>query len=133
MELPTPNTTSPDIIANMSLKLVFGYLGVQLNAKRAEGKTLAINFDLPDIEEKHTLFLENSVLNHWPDYSEPRADATVTLDRETLNRVLSGQSEVATEIESGTIQVDGNRDKLGELMGSLDDLGSHFWFNIITP
>jgi alkyl sulfatase BDS1-like metallo-beta-lactamase superfamily hydrolase len=133
LELPTPNTASPDIFANMSLKLVFGYMGVQLNAKRAEGKTLAINFDLPDIKEKHALFLENSVLNHWPDYSEPTANATVTLDRETLTKILSGQSEVATEIESGTIQVDGSRDKFGELMGSLDDLGSNFWFNIVTP
>jgi alkyl sulfatase BDS1-like metallo-beta-lactamase superfamily hydrolase len=133
MELPTPNTASPDIFANMSLKLVFGYMGVQLNAKRAEGKTLTINFDLPDIKEKHALFLENSVLNHWPDYSEPTANATVTLDRETLNKILSGQSEVATEIESGTVQVDGSRDKFGELMGSLDELGSNFWFNIVTP
>ena len=133
MELPTPNTTSPDIIANMSLKLVFGYMGVQLNAKRAEGKTLAINFNLPDIKEKHTLFLENSVLNHWSDYSEPTADATVTLDRATLNKILAGQSDVDTEIENGTVQVDGSREELGELLGSLDDLGSNFWFNIVTP
>ncbi len=51
----------------------------------------------------------------------------------SLDKVLSGQSEVATEIESGAIQVDGSRDKLGELLGSLDDLGSNFWFNIVTP
>lgn len=133
MELPTPNTASHDIIANMSLKLVFGYMGVQLNAKRAEGKTLAINFNFPDINEEHTLFLERSVLNHWPDYSEPTADATVTLDRATLNRVLSGQSDMAAEIESGTIQVDGSRDAFGDLMSSLDDLGTSFWFNIVTP
>lgn len=133
MELPTPNTASHDIIANMSLKLVFGYMGVQLNAKRAEGKTLAINFNFPDINEEHTLFLEHSVLNHWPDYSEPTADATVTLDRATLNRVLSGQSDMAAEIESGTIQVDGSRDAFGDLMSSLDDLGTSFWFNIVTP
>ncbi len=73
------------------------------------------------------------MLNHWPDYSEPTANATVTLDRVSLDKVLSGQSEVATEIESGAIQVDGSRDKLGELLGSLDDLGSNFWFNIVTP
>jgi alkyl sulfatase BDS1-like metallo-beta-lactamase superfamily hydrolase len=94
---------------------------------------MAISFNLPDIEEKHTLFLENSVLNHWPDYSEPTADATVTLDRVTLNRILFGQSDAATEVERGTIQVDGNRDAFRELLGSLDDLGSNFWFNIVTP
>ena len=133
MELPTPNTASADIIANMSLKLVFGYMGVQLNAKRAEGKSLAINFEFPDINEKHTLFLSNSVLNHWPDYSEPDADATVTLDRATLNKVLSGESEMATEIGDGTVQVSGNQDKLSELLDSLDDLGAYFWFNVVTP
>lgn len=68
---------------------------------------------------------ENSVLNHWPDYSEPTADATVTLGRVTLDKVVSGQSEVATEIESGAIQVDGSRGQLGELLGSLDDFRSN--------
>jgi alkyl sulfatase BDS1-like metallo-beta-lactamase superfamily hydrolase len=43
-------------------ELLFGYMGVQLDAKKAEGKTLAINWILPDINEKHSLFLENSVL-----------------------------------------------------------------------
>lgn len=133
MELPTPNTASPDIIANMSLKLVFGYMGVQLNAKRAEGKTLAINFTFPDINEKHTVYLENSVLNHWPDYSESKADATVILDRATLDKILSGQSQAAAEIESGAIKVEGSREKLAELLDSLDDLGTNFWFNVVTP
>jgi alkyl sulfatase BDS1-like metallo-beta-lactamase superfamily hydrolase len=54
--------TPTDIVASMSPELLFGYMGVQLDAKKAEGKTLAINWILPDINEKHSLFLENSVL-----------------------------------------------------------------------
>ena len=61
-KLATPNAASADIVASMSPELLFGYMGVQLDAKKAEGKTLAINWILPDINEKHSLFLENSVL-----------------------------------------------------------------------
>ena len=61
-KLATPNAASADIVASMSPELLFGYMGVQLDAKKAKGKTLAINWILPDINEKHSLFLENSVL-----------------------------------------------------------------------
>ena len=70
----------------MSPELLFGYMGVQLDAKKAEGKTLAVNWILPDINEKHTLFLENSVLNHWPDYTDAKADVTVIVDQDHLDQ-----------------------------------------------
>ena len=75
-KLVTGNPASADIIANMSTDLLFGYMGVQLDAKKADGKTLAINWIFPDINQKHALFLENSVLNHWPDYTDAKADVT---------------------------------------------------------
>ncbi|MGI9641157.1 MAG: alkyl sulfatase dimerization domain-containing protein, partial [Acidimicrobiia bacterium] len=132
-QLPTPNTASADIISNMSLKLVFGYMGVQLNARRAAGKSLTLNFEFSDTGERHTLFLENSVLNHWPDHAEPDADVSASLRRGTLNKVLSGQSELEAKLVNGEVQIDGDEDKLTEFMALLDDLGSNFWFNIVTP
>jgi alkyl sulfatase BDS1-like metallo-beta-lactamase superfamily hydrolase len=79
-KLATGNPASADIVASMSSELLFGYMGVQLDAKKANGKTLTINWIFPDINEKHALFLENSVLNHWPDYTDAKADVTVTVD-----------------------------------------------------
>ena len=129
----TPNAASADIVASMSPELLFGYMGVQLDAKKAEGKTLAVNWILPDINEKHTLFLENSVLNHWPDYTDAKADVTVTVDRTTLTKVLTKQVSFEDAVKTGQVKFEGNQAKFGEFMSYLVNLNQHFWFNIVTP
>jgi alkyl sulfatase BDS1-like metallo-beta-lactamase superfamily hydrolase len=124
---------SADIVASMSPELLFGYMGVQLDAKKADGKTLAINWIFPDINEKHALFLENSVLNHWPDYTDAKADVTVTVDRTTLTKVLTKQVSFEDAVKSGQVKFAGNQARFDEFMSYLVNLNQYFWFNIVTP
>ncbi len=128
----TPNAASADIVASMSPELLFGYMGVQLDAKKADGKTLSVNWIFPDIKEKHALFLENSVLDHWPDYTDAKADVTVTMDRATLTKVLTTQLSFEDAVRSGQVKFAGNQAKFGELMGYLVNLNQYFWFDIVT-
>jgi len=100
-KLATGNPASAAIVASMSSELPVGYMGVQLDAKKADGKTLAVNWIFPDIKEKHALFLENSVLNHWPDYTDAKADVTVTVDRATLTKVLTNNCRSRTQSRTG--------------------------------
>jgi alkyl sulfatase BDS1-like metallo-beta-lactamase superfamily hydrolase len=132
-KLATPNAASADIVASMSPELLFGYMGVQLDAKKADGKMLVVNLVFPDINEKHALFLENSVLNHWPDYTDAKADVTVTLDRSTLTRFLTKQVSFEDAVKTGQVKLAGNQAKFGEFMSYLVDLNQYFWFNIVTP
>lgn len=132
-KLKSPNTASIDIISNMSLDLIFGYMGIQLNAEKATGKTAILNWSFPDIEENYTLFLENSVINHWPNSTVEKADATITIDRKVLDQILSGQLSFEAAIESGNIKIDGNPEKLMEVLECLDNLNAYFAFNIVTP
>jgi alkyl sulfatase BDS1-like metallo-beta-lactamase superfamily hydrolase len=132
-KLATPNAASADIVASMPPELLFGYMGVQLDAKKAEGKTLAINWIFPDINEKHAVFLENSVLNHWPDYNDAKADVTVTVDRATLTKVLTKQVSFEDAVKAGQVKFAGNQAKFGEFMSYLVNLNQYFWFNIVTP
>jgi alkyl sulfatase BDS1-like metallo-beta-lactamase superfamily hydrolase len=129
----TPNTASPDIVANMSLDMVFDYMGIELDAARAAGKKLTINWDFPDTKQKYALFLERSVLNEWPDYQAENADATVTVDRATLNQILEKKLTPQQAIDENKATITGDRAKLDELLGCLDNLGSSFWFNVVTP
>jgi len=130
---PTAQLASPDTIANMPLDMVFAYMGIQLDAKKAEGKEITVNLEFPDINEKHTLYLENSVLNHWPNYADSNTDATVTLDRSTLNTILSKGTTLEEAITAGKVKVTGNRARFADLVGSLTNLNDSFWFNIVTP
>ena len=92
-----------------------------------------MNWIFPDIKEKHALFLENSVLNHWPDYTDAKADVTVTVDRASLTKVLTKQLSFQDGVKNGQITFTGNQAKFGELLSYLVDLNQYFWFNIVTP
>ena len=132
-KLATGDPASADIVASMPTDLLFGYISVQLDAKKADGKTLAINWIFPDINEKHALFLENSVLNHWPDYTDAKADVTVTVERATLTKVLTRQLSFEDAVKTGLVKFTGNPAKFVEFMSYLVDLNQYFWFNIVTP
>jgi alkyl sulfatase BDS1-like metallo-beta-lactamase superfamily hydrolase len=129
----TATPASADIVASMSSELLFGYMGVQLDAKKADGKTLTVNWIFPDINEKHALFLENSVLNHWPDHTDVKADVTVTVDRATLTKVLTKQLSFEDAVKTGQVKFAGSQARFGEFMGYLANLNEYFWFNIVTP
>ena len=79
------------------------------------------------------LFLENSVLNHWPDYTDAKADVTVTVERATLTKVLTRQLSFEDAVKTGLVKFTGSPAKFAEFMSYLVDLNQYFWFNIVTP
>ena len=85
----------------------------------------------PDIKEEYLLILENGALSHTQGRQAPKADATITITRAALNRIILGQSTVAKEMQGGAFKVEGNPKAPGELFSLLDKFD--FWFNIVTP
>lgn len=130
-KLPTPNTASPDTIRAMDLDLFFDYLGVRLNSANAGDATVKLNFDFGKSDRPYYVELGNGVLNHTADMRANDADATVTLDRGTLNNIILGQTKLKDAISSGDVKVDGNQDNLTEMISYLETFP--FWFNIVTP
>jgi alkyl sulfatase BDS1-like metallo-beta-lactamase superfamily hydrolase len=129
-KLPTPNTVSPDTVKAMSLELFFDYLSVRLNRQKAGDAKLALNFDFgPD--GKFLVELENGVLNHTAGKTANGADATITLSRGALNNIVLGESTLEKSVSSGDVKVDGDTNKVNQLVAMLDTF--EFWFNIVTP
>ena len=125
-------TASPDTIRAMPLELIFDYLGVRLNAPKAEGKSITINWNFTDTKEQYVLALENGALNHTANKQAKEADATVTLTRAALDQaILGGKPKLQAEIAAGDIKIDGQKEKVGELLSLLDKFDP--WFNIVTP
>lgn len=129
----TPKTSSPQIIANMSMELIFGYMGIQLDAQKAEGKNITLNWVFTDVDEKYTLFLENSVINHWPNSEVDNPDATIIMERTTLDAFLLGEVKMEEAIKSGKIQIKGDEKQFMMVLGCLVNLNQYFYFNIVTP
>jgi alkyl sulfatase BDS1-like metallo-beta-lactamase superfamily hydrolase len=128
---PAFNSASPDTMRAMSLEQFFDFLGVRLNGPKAAGKHITLNFNFSDTNESFKVEMVNGVLNHTAGLQAPDADATINMERETLNQILIGGSSLDSAIESGAVKVDGELAKLKELISLLDSF--EFWFNIVTP
>lgn len=123
-------TASPDTIRAMSPSMLFDYLAVRINPEKAAGKKMVVNMDFTDIGEKHTLSLENAVLNHTTRYAAS-PDVTVTLSKQALDDIQLGQGTLEQKIASGEIKVQGNQQTFSDFVSLLDKF--NFWFNIVTP
>ncbi|WP_151981972.1 alkyl/aryl-sulfatase [Acinetobacter guerrae] len=123
-------TVSPDTIQAMQPDLLFDFWGVRLNAEKAQGKRLAVNFNFPDLKKDYTVSVSNSVLN-YSTVPTTKVDATVTLNKTTLNAIQLKQATWQDKIKSGDIKITGNQQALTDLVGLIDEYP--FWFNIVTP
>ncbi len=130
-DLPVANTASPDTISAMPLDLLFDYMGVRLNAPKAGERRIVLNFVLTDTDEEAVLELSHGTLNHSLGRTSETADATLTLTRPALNKVLIGESTLLAEIEAGDAAVEPDVGPLADLLGMLDEFS--LWFNIIEP
>ncbi|EKJ95063.1 alkyl sulfatase [Bradyrhizobium lupini HPC(L)] len=122
------NTAGPDTVRAMPPELLFDYLAVKLNAEKAAGKKLQVAFDFADLGKKFTVTIENGVLNYSTKAGSP--EATLSLSKATLDDIQLGNLTVEKAIQSGAAKVDGDRQKLSEFAGMLDEFP--FWFNIVT-
>jgi alkyl sulfatase BDS1-like metallo-beta-lactamase superfamily hydrolase len=131
MQLPAPNTSSPDTVRSMSLEMFFDYLGVRLNGEKAAGKQIILNFYFPDTKQKYTLSVENGALSYSADRHAAKADADVTIPRTVLNDIVLGTTSLADEVKAGKVVIKGKKEAVDEFVAMLDKFD--FWFNIVEP
>jgi alkyl sulfatase BDS1-like metallo-beta-lactamase superfamily hydrolase len=129
--VPVVSTASPDVIRAIPLTMFFEYVGVRLNPAKAEGKKMVINWVFPDANQQVRMNLENSVLTHTMGKQAANPDATVTLNRATLDMITLRQKSFPQAVKEGNVKIQGNGAKLQELLGMLDDFNPRF--DIIMP
>jgi alkyl sulfatase BDS1-like metallo-beta-lactamase superfamily hydrolase len=125
------DTRAPDILAQLSVAQVLDGMKVRLDGPCAWGKRLAIGWQVTDPGERHLLTVEHGVLNHRPWKEGAEAEATLVIERQALNEMLSGTADLAALAESGRLRVEGDGEKLGELLGLLEEPDPSF--AIVTP
>jgi alkyl sulfatase BDS1-like metallo-beta-lactamase superfamily hydrolase len=128
---PVPSRAGTDIVRGLTLDLFFDFLGVRLNGEKAEGKTIVVNWAFPDTGQRYALTLQNCALTYLADRHAEAADATVTLDRTTLNRIILRELALPEAMASGAVRIEGNAMQVAELFGLLDDFSMAF--EVIEP
>lgn len=122
---------SPDTVAAMPLELFFDYLSIRLNGPKAAGKTIKMNLDFPDTNQKYLLVVQYGVLQYHKDRQANDADVSLTLNRADLNQIIGGQLKFDQGIASGKIKVHGNSKRFDDFLALLDTFNP--WYQVVMP
>ncbi|KHL08265.1 alkyl sulfatase BDS1-like metallo-beta-lactamase superfamily hydrolase [Mumia flava] len=127
----TPTATgSADVVANLTPRMLFDALAVQVDGPRAWDERLSIDVVLTDTDERFRLWLANGVLTYSAAAQHGEADATLTTTRRTLPAIAGGVGG-RDELEAAGIAVSGDASVLGRLAAVLDPGDPDF--AIVTP
>ncbi len=92
----------------MSPALLFDYLAVRLDPDRTEQVSMIVNWVFSDLGCNYRMNLSNCVLTTRADRQDHQADATVTLERSVLDRLILRELKVAEAVEHGLVAVAGD-------------------------
>ncbi|MBN1614005.1 MAG: MBL fold metallo-hydrolase [Deltaproteobacteria bacterium] len=129
--LPGHSVGSLDAMKAMTLDMYFDFLAILIDASKAEGKKITVDWVFSDTKQAYSVTLENSVLNYKAGKRAAAPDATVTLTREVLDDISLKRATFPGRILAGDIKVEGSKRKFLEMLSCLEP--SAFWFNIVTP
>ncbi|NTV01563.1 MAG: MBL fold metallo-hydrolase [Chlorobiaceae bacterium] len=126
-----PLAKSFDLQRALDAGNLFDALAIRLNAGRAAGKRITINWYFTDLEQDHLLTLERSTINHIAGYRADKPDATVRLSQDAFRALLLKESDFMRSWRAGLIKIKGNPLKLVEFFSLLDEVDPSF--PIVTP
>ncbi len=126
-----PPVATRGLLDALTVEQLFDAVGVRLNAGAAYGKAVTVNWRFTDIAEDHVLGLCNSTLHHVAGRHADDADVTVTLTKAVFTALMAQITDFLTEIEAGTIEIDGAPERLLDIFGALDQFPRVF--PIVTP
>ncbi|MEX2448330.1 MAG: alkyl sulfatase dimerization domain-containing protein [Solirubrobacterales bacterium] len=121
----------PDIVAGLSVSQLLDAMAIRLDGPRAWEVDLKIQWAISEPDSEHAIAVRNGVLRHRPGSHGEEADATLRIDREALNRMLLDPESAVALAEAGRLRVEGDGEKLGQLLGLLEDPDPGF--PIVTP
>ena len=131
MKIPVGNTLNADTLKAVSTEMFFDFLGVRLNAQKAEAKILIVNWNFTEPRQQFVLNLENSALTHVAGKQSDKANATLTLARSTLDAIVLRKTTFPEAVQTGLVMIEGDPTKLIDLLGMLDTFNP--MFEVVEP
>mgnify|MGYP003525156824 CR=1 FL=1 len=117
---PARSTIGPHILGALPTDQLLDYLAVRVNAPKAEGLRIVMNWIFTDTGEKFCLTLANSALSTSARRPASAPDTTVTMTRTVLNEIIAERSTFEAAAASGAIQLDGDPTGLFTFLALLD-------------
>jgi alkyl sulfatase BDS1-like metallo-beta-lactamase superfamily hydrolase len=122
-----------DFISAITIPMFFDYLAIRINAAKADGKRIIINWTFGGGEdaETHVSTLDNSALTYLTDTHIESADAHVRLNRDILNAMLMKRQSLMQALAAGQATLTGNAAMVADLFDMIDDFPINF--SVVEP
>lgn len=120
------SSSSPDVIRAMSTELFLNFLGIRMDARKADGLRFTINLVTPDNGEKFIVELDNATLTNIEGFQAPNPDLMLTINRADLEQVMAGRKTLEAQIADGTARIQGDAAVLGKLAATMVDFDPRF-------
>jgi len=127
----TISTVDPQIILSMEVNDFFDYISITLNGPKASHKNFTFNVNITDLNTNYTIDIKNAVFNYSKGLTTPNSDASLSVDKVTFYLIMLGKLDVNQAIESGKLNIKGNKQKLIEMLNLFDHFNQEI--NIVTP
>ncbi|GAA5083712.1 alkyl/aryl-sulfatase [Nocardia iowensis] len=125
---------APTMLAALTVDQIFDAMALRVDGPKAWNQRVVADWQISDENRVHRLELRNGRLTHYDQPAEvtlPEPDATFTLTKATLIRVLLVGEDFGVAAAAGDILIEGDVTKLAELVGVFDAPDPDF--TIVTP
>lgn len=116
---------SVDLLTNMTVPMLFDYIGISLDANAAADLNMVLNFAFTD-DDPYCITIKAGTVLYEQGVQAADADATLTMPRKALLLLLSKDASA-----NQAIQISGDQDVLDKLMEHV--VAFDYFFNIVEP
>lgn len=131
-QIPARGTMGADTLAGLATDVFFDLMAIRLDAAKAAGQSMVLNWHFTDRNEKLALTLKHSTLSHRMGEWSGSAAASVTTTRATLDAIVLRKTTPVDAMQAGAFRIDGDPSRFAVLFGLLDQPVG-FMFDVITP
>ncbi|MBE0594605.1 MAG: MBL fold metallo-hydrolase, partial [Gemmatimonadales bacterium] len=113
-------------VSMLPMEMFFDYLAIRVNADKAEGLQLRLDWRMIDEGSSHRLTLSHSALSHLPGSHGAQAMATISTDREALATIVASGRPLAETPDSGLLAMGGDAGAVRRLFATFDEFPPNF-------
>ncbi len=131
-QMPVRPGMGADTIAGLTSDVFFDLMAIRLDASKAAGQSLVVNWCFTDRNETLALTLKHSTLTHRMGETVANADVSVTTTRATMDSIVMRKLTIPDALASGALKLEGEIPKLGALFAMMDPPAG-MMFDVLTP
>ena len=131
-QIPARATMGADTLAGLATDVFFDLMAIRLDAARAVGQSMILNWHFTDRAEKLVLTLKHCTLTHRLGEWSDAASTSIVTTRAMLDSIVLRKTTPPDAIASGALRIEGDPSRLAALFGMLEQPAG-FMFDILTP